>query len=59
MCHQSCRSTYVFDDASSHPAQLLHEMPPCFSMRGAVLGVRYDNFGISGEATPCACEYSK
>lgn len=49
-------STYVFDDASSHPAQLLHEMPRCFSVRRAVLGVRYDNFGISAHYAATAAE---
>ena len=43
-----CRASYVFDEAARHPAQLLHQMPPCFSTRRAVLGVRYDNFRISG-----------
>ena len=43
----------MFDEAARHPAQLLHQMPPCFSTRQAVLGVRYDNFRISGLLTTC------
>lgn len=55
MC-QLCRATYVFDEASGHPALLLQQVPLCFGVRRAVLGVRYDTFRISGMAlyeTPC------
>jgi hypothetical protein len=45
------RASYVFDEVARHPAQLLQQMPPCFSMQRAVLGVRYDNFRISGLLT--------
>lgn len=45
-----CRASYVFDEAAGLPAQLLGELPECFSVRDAVLGVRYDNFRISAHA---------
>lgn len=45
-----CRASYVFDEAAGLPARLLGELPECFSVRDAVLGVRYDNFRISAHA---------